>query len=273
MDHMNTALEPSERARLLLAKMTVRERAQQLTGFMPNAGLRVGAEDEILEYGIGHIAMTDVLAGQPAAVAATNNRLQHLLLERTRLGIPAIIHKEMLNGIVSQGFTSFPTAIGLAATWSPTLVGEMADLMRRQARAIGVTQGLSPVLDVARDARWGRVHETYGEEVELVTAMGVAFISGLQGDDLRTGVIATGKHFLGYALTEAGQNLAATHLGSRELYDGYATPFEAAIHLAGLRSVMNSYSEIDGVPVAASRAILTDLLRGRLGFAGDGYRL
>ena len=125
-----------------------------------------------------------------------------------------------------------------------------------------------PVLGVARDARWGRVHETYGEDPYLCSAMAVAFTRGLQGDDLTQGAIATGKHFLGYGLTEAGQNMAATQIGARDLYETFARPFEAAIREAGLGSIMNSYSEIDGIPVGASSEILTDLLRGVMGFEG-----
>jgi beta-glucosidase len=123
-------------------------------------------------------------------------------------------------------------------------------------------------MDVARDARWGRVTETYGEDPYLVSAMSVAFTRGMQGKDLREGVLVCAKHFLGYAMTDAGQNMAATAVGPRELYDVYARPFEAAIRLAGLAGVMASYSEFEGVPIHVSRAILTDLLRGRMGFTG-----
>jgi beta-glucosidase len=144
----------------------------------------------------------------------------------------------------------------------------MADLMRRQMRSVGMLHALAPVMDVARDARWGRVTETYGEDPYLVSAMSVAFTRGMQGEDLREGVIACAKHFLGYAQSEAGQNMAAVAVGPRELHDVYARPFEAAIRLAGLGGVMASYSEFEGVPIHTSRAVLTDLLRGRLGFTG-----
>jgi len=144
----------------------------------------------------------------------------------------------------------------------------MADIIRRQMRAAGLLQALAPVMDVARDARWGRVSETYGEDPYLVSAMSVAYTRGLQGQDLSKGVLATAKHFLGYAVTEGGQNMAATAVGARELYDVHARPFEAAIRLAGLATVMPSYSEFDGVPIAASHAVLTDMLRGKMGFTG-----
>ena len=141
-------------------------------------------------------------------------------------------------------------------------------MLRRQMQSVGLLHALAPVMDVARDARWGRVTETYGEDPYLVSAMSVAFTRGMHGKDLRDGVLVCAKHFLGYAVTEAGQNMAATAVGPRELYDVYARPFEAAIRLAGLAGVMASYSEFDGVPIHTSQAVLTDLLRGQMGFTG-----
>ncbi|MCL2594938.1 MAG: glycoside hydrolase family 3 protein, partial [Promicromonosporaceae bacterium] len=267
-------LTPTERASELLARMTLEEKAQQVSAVMPNILIGAGGYDETLMakhlgHGIGHISNVAMVGSSPQGIAQTCIAIQRFLVNNTRLGIPAVFHAEALNGIVAPGFTSFPTAIALAATWNPEAVQKMAEIIRRQMKAVGLRHALSPVLDLARDARWGRIHETYGEDVYLTSALGVAFIKGMQGEDLADGVIATAKHFLGYSLTEAGQNMAATHLGSRELYDVHATPFEAAIKEAGLRSIMNSYSEIDGVPVGASREILTDLLRGRLGFTGS----
>ncbi|ABW12600.1 glycoside hydrolase family 3 domain protein [Parafrankia sp. EAN1pec] len=270
----DATLTPEARADALLRTMTVEEKAQQITGLMPVGllgvdGLVQTEAERRLGTGIGHIAPLGMLSHRtPANLAKAVNEIQRFLVTRTRLGIPALFHVEALNGVVSPGLTTFPTAIGLAATWNPAGVTEMADVLRRQARAIGHPLVLSPVMDVARDARWGRVHETYGEDPYLVSAMSVAFVRGIQGDDPREGVIATGKHFLGYALTEAGQNMARTAVGARELYEVYARPFEAAIKLAGLAAVMNSYSTVDGVPVGANREILTGLLRDRLGFAG-----
>ena len=206
--------------------------------------------DAQLGHGIGHISGLGLFGHKtPETIAKTVNAIQRYLVTETRLRIPAIFHNEALNGVVAPHFTRFPTAIGLAATWDPEAVEEMADIIRRQMRSVGLLQALSPVMDVARDARWGRVHETYGEDPYLVSAMSVAFTRGMQGDDLREGVLATAKHFLGYAMTEGGQNMAATAVGARELYDVYARPFEAAIRLAGLASVMASYSEFDGVPI------------------------
>jgi beta-glucosidase len=162
----------------------------------------------------------------------------------------------------------FPTSIGLAATWSPELVQEMADVIRKQMIRVGVRQALSPNMDVALDPRWGRVHETYGEDPYLVAAFSVAYTRGLQGADLRTGAIATAKHFVGYGLPTGGMNLSSYEGGPRRTRDLFAFPFEASIQLAGLASVMNSYSDVDGVPAAANPDVLTTLLRDTLGFDG-----
>ena len=265
---------PLQRAEELLRRMTIDEKAMQLSSTMPIGllgvdGLLESQATKVLGDGIGQISALGMFGHKsPAKTAATVNEIQRFLVERTRLGIPAIFHNEALNGVLAPDFTVFPTAIGLAASWDPDAVEEMADLIRRQMRSVGLLQALAPVMDVARDARWGRVHETYGEDPYLASAFSVAFTKGLQGGDLREGVIATAKHFLGYAMTEGGQNMAATQASARELREVYARPFEAAIQLSGLASVMNSYSEIDGVPVGASEAILTGLLRDELGFEG-----
>jgi beta-glucosidase len=258
----------------LLRQMTVEEKAMQLSSMFPMAligtdGLIRDQLDANLKHGIGQISALAAFGHKsPETVAKTANAIQRYLLTETRLKIPAIFHNEAANGVVAPQFSGFPTPLGLAATWDPSAVEEMADIMRRQLRAIGIHNALAPVMDIARDARWGRVHETFGEDPYLVSAFSVAFTRGMQGKDLRDGVIPSAKHFLGYAVTEGGQNMAATAIGARELYDVYARPFEAAIRLAGLTSVMASYAEFDGVPIHVSRAILTTLLRERMGFTG-----
>ncbi|HEY0260522.1 MAG TPA: glycoside hydrolase family 3 N-terminal domain-containing protein [Lacisediminihabitans sp.] len=269
-----SSLEPQQRAAELLREMTVTEKAMQLSAVMPlsvldvDGGLLSGLRRD-LANGIGHVSGIGMVGNRsPAKIAASVNAVQHHLVTQSRLGIPAIFHNEALNGVVAPGFTVFPTPIGLAATWDPDAIEEMAAVIGRQMRGVGLLQALAPVSDVARDARWGRVHETYGEDPYLVTAMTLAFTRGIQGPRLGERVLATAKHFLGYAMTDAGQNMATTAVGARELYEVYARPFEAAIREAGLASVMNSYSDIDGVPVAISHEILTDLLRDRLGFQG-----
>lgn len=270
-DHRDARLPTSERVELLLREMTLDEKCAQLTGGWP--WLMVDADgsdaegvEQRLQNPPGHIAG---LAGDnPDRVARLTGAIQRQYMTRTRLGIPALIHQEALNGFMNGGHMVFPTAIGLAATFSPELVEEMTDLIRRQMRRLGYAQALSPVMDVALDPRWGRVHETYGEDPYLCAAFSVAFTRGLQGDDPTDGVVATAKHFVGYGLPEGGINLSAFESGSRRTRDVFAYPFEAAIQLAGLKSVMNSYGDVDGVPAGISREVLTGLLRDTLGFDG-----
>lgn len=183
-------------------------------------------------------------------------------------GIPAMRHNEALTGQMTADSTVFPSAIALGATWNPETVKDMADLIRKQMVSEGTRHALSPVMDVARDPRWGRVGETYGEDPALCAAMSVAFTKGLQSDNLEEGVIATGKHFLGYSLSEGGLNMAANPIPARELREVYAKPFQAAITEANLGAIMNSYGSIDGELIIASHHILTELLREEMGFEG-----
>ncbi|WP_419927833.1 glycoside hydrolase family 3 N-terminal domain-containing protein [Candidatus Poriferisocius sp.] len=257
----------------LLSRMTLEEKAAQVVGvfpgmFMGPAGPDPDKMSELIPHGVGHICMGGGLARRPRELALVLNTIQEWLRDNTRLGIPAMVHNESLCGLAQDSATAFPTAIALAATFQPRLIEQMAGVASREARAVGINHVLSPVLDVNRDARWGRVHETYGEDPFLCTAMGIAFVRGMQTDDLGRGTIATGKHFLGYSYTEGALNQTASPMGPRAVHEVYALPFEGAIRDAGLASVMNSYSEIDGVPVAGSRELLTGLLRGQLGFQG-----
>ena len=262
-----------ERVEDLLARMTLEEKVAQLTGILPfdllgRAGLDEQKFEEHLAEGIGEISAGALLSPDPARLVSMLDQLQRYLVEQTRLGIPAIVHHEALAGLVHQACADFPTAITLAASWDPASVEAMNDVVRRQMRALGIHQACSPNLDLARDARWGRVQETYGEDPYLGSAIGVAFIRGLQGADRREGVLATAKHFLGYAMAYGGRNIGAVQMSERELLEVYARPFGAAIAEAGLESVMCAYSDLNGEPAAASRRLLTDLLRGTLGFRG-----
>ncbi|MBO3663764.1 glycoside hydrolase family 3 protein [Microbacterium stercoris] len=189
---------------------------------------------------------------------------QRHLIEATRLGIPAIVHEECLTGFTTLGATVYPTALAWAATFDPDLVAEMARAIGRDMAAVGVHQGLSPVLDVVTDYRWGRVEETLGEDPYVVGTLASAYVEGLQ----EAGVIATLKHFAGHATSRGGRNHAPVSMGERELRDLVLPPFEMAVRSAGARSVMNSYTETDRVPAAADRWLLTDLLRGEWGFEG-----
>lgn len=263
-----------ERVRDLLARMTLEEKLAQLGGVwglsLTDAGRfsETKAKD-LLRHGIGHIAR---LAGAsvltPRESASLANLLQRFLRESTRLGIPAIVHEESCAGYSARAATCFPQVIGIASTWEPQLVEEMARVIRSQMRAVGAHQALAPVLDVARDPRWGRTEETFGEDPYLVARMGTAYVRGLQGDSLRSGIVGTGKHFVGYGAPEGGLNWAPAPLPRRELLERFVPPFAAAIHEAGLASVMNAYHEIDGVPCGASRELLDGLLRTQLGFDG-----
>ncbi|WP_405475937.1 glycoside hydrolase family 3 N-terminal domain-containing protein [Paenarthrobacter ilicis] len=271
----NPALPPHERAQLLLAEMTIEEKAQQLTCIMPQAvlgaeGLLTDNLGPVLGHGIGQVApLTSTGGTTPQRVADEVNLIQRHLVENTRLGVPAVFHNEAIAGTQAPGHVVFPTETGVAATWSPELSQKMGELVRRQMRRLGLTQALGPSLDVSLEPRWGRVHETFGEDPYLVAAFGTAYIGGLQGDDLADGVVATAKHFLGYGASEGGLNSSNVEAGSRRIRDVFAYPFEAAIQLSKLRSVMNTYSEVNGVPAVISHELLTTFLRGTLEF--DGY--
>lgn len=253
--------------------MTIEEKCRQITcvppwGLLNDGGPTPEQLERELAGGIGHVAMWAMFQHLPLAEhARTVNTIQRYLIEESPHGIPAIFHVEAVNGLVAPHHTVFPTGIALAATWDPDKVGRMASVVSRQARSLGYAQALT-VLDVARDARWGRVHETYGEEPYLVSELGLAYVRGMQEHGPRRSAIATGKHFLGFAASEGGQHMAATAASPRELREVHARPFETAIRHGGLGSVMNSYSTIDGVPVGADPRILDDLLRGTLGFDG-----
>src|SRR5688572_890307 len=258
----------------LVARMTLAEKAAQLGGVWVTDLVTDDRFDEakarhVLRHGTGHVTRIGASTGLgPRGSAELANAVQRVLVEETRLGIPAVIHEESTGGFCARGATQFPQAIGLGSTWDPALVERIGGVIRRQMRAVGASHTLAPVLDVGRDPRWGRVEETYGEDPYLCGTIGTAYVRGVQGDDLAHGIACTGKHFLGYGLSEGGMNHAPVHLGPRELREVFAEPFAAAIRDAGLASIMNSYTSIDGLPCAGSHAILTALLRDELGFTG-----
>lgn len=259
----------------LLSRMTLEEKVFQLGSIWSYELLNEdGSFDEqkayeLLKYGIGQITRPGGATNfEPERAAEFSNKIQRFLIENTRLGIPAIMHEECLTGYMGLGGTSFPVPIAMASTWEPELINKAASVIRDELRTVGAHQGLAPVLDVVRDPRWGRVEETFGESPYLVATMGCAYINGLQGNDLRNGVIATAKHFVGYGASEGGRNWAPTNIPPRELREVFLLPFEAAVKISKIGSVMNSYSEIDGVPVAASEELIRDVLRKEWGFDG-----
>lgn len=278
------ALHPStpisDRVADLISRMTLEEKLAQLVGFWVDQGGDVvapmqsemaaghGGSDELAQitaHGLGHY--TRVYGTRPVDAAERAAWLwaeQQRLRTQTRLGIPALVHEECLTGLAAWGATTFPTPLAWGASFDPELVQRMGAAIGESMHLLGIHQGLAPVLDVVRDPRWGRVDECIGEDPYLVATIGTAYVRGLQS----AGVHATLKHFLGYSASQSGRNHAPVHAGPRELADIFLPPFEMAILDGGVRSVMNSYCDIDGVPVAANPELLTELLRDRLGFTG-----
>ncbi|SDD53057.1 beta-glucosidase [Sanguibacter gelidistatuariae] len=200
----------------------------------------------------------------PTAGVAALRAAQAQATSGSSFAIPALAHEECLTGFTAYGATVYPAAIAWGATFDPELIEEMAHAIGSDMRAVGIHQGLSPLLDVVRDYRWGRVEETIGEDPYLVGTLGTAYVRGLQS----AGVVATLKHFAGYPASKAGRNHAPVSIGPREFTDVILAPFEMAVRDGGAGSVMNSYSDIDGLPAAASPELLTTILRDRWGFEG-----
>ena len=260
----------------LIAQMTLDEKLAQLVGFWQDEAGDVVAPlqgqqatrdnlDDALEHGLGHITRAyGTNPVDPVERAQWVWDLQRRLVNETRLGIPAIVHEECLTGFAAWKAATFPTPTAWGASFAPELVKEMGALIGESMRALGVHQGLAPVLDVIRDPRWGRVDECISEDPYLVGTVGTSFVQGLQG----SGVHATLKHFLGYSASQSGRNFGPVHAGPREVADVLLPPFEMAIRDGGAAAVMHSYTEIDGIPTAADPSLLTDLLRDKLGFEG-----
>jgi beta-xylosidase len=274
----DASLPVEQRVEALVAAMTVEEKVAQLYGIW------VGASDEggdvapfqhaltdeidldtILPKGLGQLTRPFGTAPVDAALGAVSlMRTQKRIVSSNRFGIPAIAHEECLAGFAAWGATAYPVPLSWGASFDPVLVQEMAARIGADMRSVGVHQGLAPVLDVVRDARWGRVEETIGEDPYLVGTIASAYVRGLES----SGIIATLKHFVGYSASKAGRNLAPVSVGPRELADVLLLPFEMALRESGARSVMNAYTDIDGVPTAGDRSLLTSLLRDTWGFDG-----
>ncbi|GAA1275931.1 glycoside hydrolase family 3 N-terminal domain-containing protein [Saccharothrix xinjiangensis] len=267
-----------ERVAALLAELTLEEKLAQLVGVW--VGISEGEEvapaqhefaeplppwDELTKPGLGQLTRVfgtgpvDPLVGAKV-LAETQRRL----VANNRFGIPAMAHEECLAGFTAWQATVFPVPLAWGASFDPESVEVMAREVGRVMRDLGVHQGLSPVLDVTRDPRWGRTEETIGEDPYLVGLVGAAYTRGLES----SGIVATLKHFAGYSASRAARNHAPVHMGPREFADVVLPPFEMALRLGGARSVMNSYAEIDGVPPASDPSLLTDLLREQWGFTG-----
>lgn len=260
----------------LVASMTLEEKLAQIVGFWdkgdgdavaPLQGAFVEPQGlyDVAAHGLGHL--TRVYGTRPVDPVERARWLwdfQRWLVGSTRHGIPALVHEECLTGLSAWKAATYPTPLAWGASWDPDLVRDVAALIGRSMRQLGVHQGLAPVLDVVRDPRWGRVEEAISEDPYLVATLGTGYVEGLQSE----GVHATLKHFVGYSASQAGRNFAPVHAGPRELEDVLLVPFEMAVVEGGVRSVMHSYAEIDGVPVAGDPTLLTGVLRDRWGFDG-----
>lgn len=267
-----------DRAELLLAELTLEERCAQLVGLWvgadPDGGVAPHQSqmtdafvdwDRAIRDGLGQLTRPFGTAPiDPGAGARALADVQRQIVAASRFAIPALVHEECLTGFAAWRATTYPSPPSWGAAFDPALVEEMAAHIGSTMRAAGVHQGLAPVLDVTRDYRWGRTEESIAEDPYLVGAVGSAYVRGLES----AGIVATLKHFAGYASSRAGRNLAPASIGPREMADVVLPPFEAALRHGGARSVMNAYNDVDGVPVAADPTLLTGLLRDRWGFTG-----
>ncbi|MEP9359742.1 glycoside hydrolase family 3 N-terminal domain-containing protein [Sphingomonas sp. KR3-1] len=279
----------------LLGRMTLEEKVSQLVALWLNKGqvqtptgdFDAAKASQSFPNGLGMIsrpsdrkgitagtanAGADLTANRNAVETATYiNAAQKWAVEKTRLGIPMIMHEEALHGLVAPGATSFPQSIALASSWDPGLLEKIFSVAASEARARGANLVLAPVVDVARDPRWGRIEETYGEDPYLVSEMGLAAIRGFQGTTLplaKDKVFVTLKHMTGHGQPENGTNVGPASLGERTLREDFFPPFQKAVTQLPVRAVMASYNEIDGIPSHANKWLLHDVLRGEWGFKG-----
>jgi beta-glucosidase len=277
-DYKDSKLPVEERVKDLLSKMSLEEKIAQVSciwqdkkSFMDSSGrfLEQNAAS-LLKNGIGQIARPSEKKN-PKEMAEFANQIQKYFLEKTRLGIPVIFHEECLHGHSAPEGTSFSQPIGLAGTWDPELVEQLFTMTAKEVRLRGAHQALTPVVDIAREPRWGRVEETYGEDPYLVSQMGLAAVRGFQG---RTGiidnehVISTLKHFAAHGQPESGTNCGPVNISERVLRETFLFPFKVCVEEGKVKSVMASYNEIDGVPSHANIWLLENILRKEWGFQG-----
>jgi beta-glucosidase len=282
--YRNAQLPIEQRVADLLSRMTLEEKAaQMLCVWQRKAALLLDEQGNFsLEKartnfghgnGLGQVGRPSDAGGgkNPRQMSELTNAIQKFFIEESRLGIPVIFHEECLHGHAAMDATSFPQPIGLGATFDPDLVERVFTITAWEARSRGTHQALTPVVDVARDPRWGRVEETYGEDPYLVALLGVAAVKGFQGDATfrdKRHVIATLKHFAAHGQPESGNNCAPVNISERVLRETFLSTFKAALEQGGALSVMASYNEIDGVPSHASRWLLRDVLRDEWKFRG-----
>jgi beta-glucosidase len=283
--YKNPRLSVEQRVADLLSRMTLEEKIAQMTCLWVNRPQKNAQTDfasdrgdfspekaaQVMKYGIGQIARQREQKG-PRDGAVFANAVQKWLAENTRLGIPAIFHDEILHGHMARGSTSFPQPIALASTWDPEFIEKVFTAGALETRARGSQQVLGPNLDLARDPRWGRTEETYGEDPYLVSRIAVAIARALQGTGPTINgdhVIATAKHFAAHGQPEGGTNIAPANYSERVLREFFLPSFKAAVTEGGIMSVMASYNEIDGVPSHANSWLLEKVLRQEWGFKGS----
>jgi len=282
--YLNPELPVAKRVQDILSQMTLEEKVAQMLCVWQDKDKTLVDEKGDFDFekakehfghghGLGQVGRpSDAGAGKNAReMAELTNAIQKFFMENSRLGIPVIFHEECLHGQAAIDATSFSQPIGLGATFNPGLVRRLFEMTAEEARARGTHQALTPVVDVAREPRWGRVEETYGEDPYLVSRMGIAAVQGFQGDATFTDkkhVIATLKHFAAHGQPESGTNCAPANVSVRILCEIFLYPFRKAVQEGGAISVMASYNEIDGVPSHANKWLLRDVLRGEWGFKG-----
>jgi beta-glucosidase len=285
LPYRDPKLPVEQRVSDLLSRMTLEEKIAQLEGAWENKQFfsdpqamfvdEKGAflperANALIKNGLGEISRPSEHR-DPRAMVEFTNTVQRWMKENTRLGIPVLFHDECLHGHVAPQGTSYPQAIALASTWDPTLLHEVFTATAAEARARGIQQCLAPVLDLARDPRWGRTEETYGEDPYLVSRLGVAAITGYQGIGPgldKAHVMATAKHFAVHGQPEAGTNVGPANYSERTIREYWLKPFEAAVKEAHVATVMPSYNEVDGIPSHSNKHFLLDILRGEWGFQG-----
>ncbi|HTT18474.1 MAG TPA: glycoside hydrolase family 3 N-terminal domain-containing protein [Candidatus Sulfotelmatobacter sp.] len=282
--YRNPALSPEKRVKDLLSRMSLEEKAAQMLciwqkkpqtlvdadGNFDPAKAKQAFKDG---HGLGQVGRpSDSGKGLNARkMAETTNAIQKFFIENSRLGIPVIFHEECLHGHAAVDGTSFPQPIALASTFNPDLIESIFTATALETRSRGAHQALTPVVDVARDARWGRVEETYGEDPFLVSRLGIAAVRGFQGDATfrdKTRMIATLKHCVGHGQPESGMNCAPANVSMRVLRETFLSTFKEALQKGGAISVMPSYNEVDGVPSHANKWLLRDVLQKEFGFRG-----
>ena len=268
-EYMNAALQPKERAELLLREMTLDEKMAQLTGVFAIKGADERMK-EFMKNGIGQISTLEFrCCDSMEEIAQWQRQLQTIVMEASRLHIPAVFHMEGLCGPLMQDTTAFPSGVARGSSFDPELERKIGETVSRQEAAFGITQILAPVLDISRDSRMGRQCEPYGEDPTLAAAMGAAYTRGIQ--ETTTGgrtPDASAKHFFGFHNSSGGIHGAHVDAGDRLLLEIYGKPFQAAITEAGLKGVMPCYGSLNGLPIHASRHYLTDILRHQMGFEG-----